>query len=116
MCYGKLMDNYGYIIEKARELARMIENHEITVRYRESVEKMKNDAAAQKLLAELVRIGGEIKSQSETNAESSTGRAELEILKEDFENNSTVKDHILVQKEYLDLIKKIQERIKNPVK
>jgi len=108
------MENYNFIIEKARELARMIENHEITVKYRESVEKMKNDAVAQRLLAELIRIGGEINAINETNAESSTVRAELEILKDEFENNTTVKDHILAQKEYLNLVKMIQEKIKNP--
>jgi len=116
MCCGKQMENYSFIIEKAKELARMIENHEITVRYRESLEKMKSDAVAQKLLAELIRIGEEIKNLSETDAESSTGRAELEILKDEFEKNKTVKDHILVQKEYLELIKMVQDRIKNPEK
>lgn len=108
------MEKYEFIIEKAKELARMIENNEITVKYRESLEKMKSDAVAQRLLAELIRIGGEIQALSGTDAESSTGRAELEILKDEFENNKTVKDHILVQKEYLDLIKMVQERIKNP--
>jgi len=108
------MEKNEFIIEKARELARMIENHEITVRYRESLEKMKNDAVAQRLLSELIRIGGEIQNQSGTDAESSTGKAELEILKDEFEKNKTVKDHILIQKEYLDLIKMVQDRIKNP--
>jgi len=114
MFCGKQMENYEFIIEKARELARMIENHEITVRYRDSLEKMKSDAVAQRLLAELIRIGEEIQTQSGTDAGSSAGRAELEILKDEFEKNKTVKDHILIQKEYLDLIKLVQERIKNP--
>ena len=108
------METDEYIIEKARELAVMIENHDITIRYRESLEKMKNDAAAQRLLAELIRIGGEINALNETNQDSAPGRAELEILQVEFEKNQTVKNHILVQKEYLDLIKMVQERIKNP--
>jgi cell fate (sporulation/competence/biofilm development) regulator YlbF (YheA/YmcA/DUF963 family) len=108
------MEKYEFIIEKARELSRMIENNEITVRYRESVEKMKNDAAAQRLLAELIRIGGELNTLSGTDAEISTGKAELEMLKNEFDNNKIVKDHILAQKEYLDMIKMVQERIKNP--
>lgn len=110
------MEKYEFIIEKAKELARMIENNEITVKYRESLEKMKSDAVAQRLLAELIRIGGEIQAQSGTESESSAGKAELEILKDEFDNNKTVKDHILVQREYLDLIKMVQERIKNPEK
>ena len=108
------MEKYEFIINKARELALMIENHEITVRYRESVEKMKGDAVAQRLLSELIRIGSEINNLSGTGEELSTGRAELEILKDEFDNNKTVKDHILAQKEYLDLIKQVQEKIKNP--
>jgi cell fate (sporulation/competence/biofilm development) regulator YlbF (YheA/YmcA/DUF963 family) len=108
------MEKNEFIIEKARELSRLIENHEITIRYRDSLDKMKNDAVAQRLLADLIRIGGEINALIEKNAESSTGRAELEILKAEFEENKTVKDHILAQKEYLNLIKMVQERIKNP--
>ena len=108
------MAEYDYIIEKAGELAGMIEKHEITVRYKESLEKMKHDAVAQRLLSELIRIGGEIKNADQTGAELSTGRAELSILQDEFEKNQTVKDHILIQKEYLNLIKTVQEKIKNP--
>jgi cell fate (sporulation/competence/biofilm development) regulator YlbF (YheA/YmcA/DUF963 family) len=113
MYYGEKMTN-SMIVEKAKELASMIENHEITVRYRESVEKMKNDATAQKLLAELVRLGGELNSMDENNTSASTARTELALMKDEFENNKTVKDHILAQKEYLDLIKTVQDKIKNP--
>lgn len=114
MYCGKKMDKYEFIVQKAKELAVMIENHDITIRYRESLEKMKHDATAQRLLAELIRIGGEINSIRGTETESTIGKAELELLKDEFENNKTVKDHILVQKEYLDLIKLVQEKIKNP--
>ena len=108
------MEKYEFIIEKAKDLAKIIENHEITLRYRETLEKMKHDAVAQRLLAELIRIGEELNKISGTDAESTTGKAELEMLKNDFDNNAIVKDHILSQKEYLDMIKMVQERIKNP--
>ncbi len=108
-----MIDNYEPIIQKARELSVLIENHQITLNYRESLEKMKNDLTSQKLFAELVRIGGELSSQGEEN-NSAAGRAELELLKSEFEKNDTVKNHILVQKEYLMLIQKVQEKIKNP--
>ena len=104
------------IINKAKELSSLIERHDITVKYRMSLEKMKKDASAQRIFAELVRIGGELNNQSRTNSDPSTGRAELEILKDEFEKNTIVRDHILIQKEYLDLIKKVQDRIRNPVK
>lgn len=107
---------YENIINKAKELSALIEKHDITVKYRLSLDKMKKDAAAQRILAELVRIGGELNNRSDSDVELSTSRAELEILKDEFEKNSNVRDHILAQKEYLDLIKKVQDRIKNPVK
>lgn len=109
------MGEYDIIIQKARELSEMIENHAVTVRYRESLEKMKHDVKSQRLLADLVRIGGELQSQDVTGTGPATGRAELEILKEEFEKNDTVRNHILAQKEYLNLIKMVQDRIKSPV-
>lgn len=114
MYCGRIMVEYEYIIEKAKELAKMIDSHQITVKYRESLERMKQDAAAQRLLAELVRIGGEIKNSDGTETGASAGRAELTLLKDEFDRNQTVKDHILIQREYLNFIKQIQDRIKNP--
>ena len=110
------MKEYDLIIGKAKELASMISNHDISLRYRESLEKMKQDAAAQKLLMELIRIGGELNNSASGDAEPVMGRAEAEILKNEFYNNRLVKDHILIQKEYVDLIKAVQDRIKNPKK
>ncbi|MCL2155123.1 MAG: YlbF family regulator [Leptospirales bacterium] len=110
------MKEYNPIIEKAKELASMIKNHEISLRYRDSLAKMKQDAASQKLLMELIRIGGELNNSMDTNSDPIMGKAESEILKNEFNNNKLVKDHILIQKEYIDFIKKIQDRIKNPIK
>ena len=108
------MNEYDHIIDKARELASMIKDHEISLRYRDSLEKMKQDAISQKLLMELVRIGGELNNSADANSEPIVGRAESEILMNEFYNNKLVKDHILVQKEYVNLIKTVQDRIKNP--
>lgn len=113
MYFGESMAGEELIIQKARELAAMIENHDVTVRYRESLDRMKNDPAAQKLLSELIRIGGEISSQGDTT-QGGTGKGELELLKSEFEQNDTVKNHILAQREYLSLIQRVQEKIKNP--
>jgi cell fate (sporulation/competence/biofilm development) regulator YlbF (YheA/YmcA/DUF963 family) len=110
------MTKYEIIINKAKELSALIEKHDITLKYRASLEKMKNDVSAQKILAELVRIGGELKNHGEGGTESLTGKAELEILKNEFDKNTNVRDHILIQRQYLDLIRKVQDRIKNPVK
>ena len=108
------MNEYDNIIEKAKELASMIKNHEISLRYRDSLAKMKQDATSQKLLMELIRIGGELNNSVDSNSEPIMGRAESEILKNEFEYNKLVKDHILIQREYVNLIKTVQDRIKNP--
>ncbi|HOP63505.1 MAG TPA: YlbF family regulator [Spirochaetota bacterium] len=110
------MENYDEIIAKARELSELINNHEITRRYLDSLEKMKDDAGAQKLLSELVMMGRNI-NNSLTSGDSSErpGVAEMELLKAEFEKNETVKNHLLAQREYLNLISMVQERIKNPV-
>lgn len=109
------MENYDDIIAKAKELSELINNHEITKRYRESLEKMKDDAVAQKLLSELVLIGRNInESLSSGGSSEMPGTAEMELLKQEFEKNETVKNHILAQREYLNLINRVQEKIKNP--
>jgi len=108
------MKEHDRIIEKAKELASMINNHEISLKYRDSIAKMKQDVTSQKLLMELIRIGGELNNSKDTNSESIMGKAESEILKNEFNNNKLVKDHILIQKEYVDFIKMVQDRIKNP--
>ena len=92
----------------------MIKNHEISLRYSDSLTKMKQDVTSQKLLMELVRIGGELNNSKDTDCEPIVGRAESEILMNEFHNNKLVKDHILIQKEYVHLIKTVQDRIKNP--
>jgi len=108
------MEDYKDIISKAKELSYLIENHEITKKYRETITKMSNDIAAQKLLADLVMLGRDINEQL-LKGELQTKQAELEILKKEFEQNEIVKEHLLCQKEYLLLIKSVQDRIKNPI-
>lgn len=111
-----MVENYSDITGKARELSRMIDNHEITVMYRESLEKIGRDINAQRLLADLVRIGREINENSSHDAdERSYGRGELEILQMELDANSIVKEHLVAQRRYLDMIRLVQERIKNPL-
>ena len=94
----------------------MISAHEATVRYRESLEKMRGDVEAQQLLADLIHIGKEISdNMNNPDSQKTYGSAELEILNRKLEDNLLVKEHLLAQRSYLDLITKIQERIKIPV-
>lgn len=108
------MENYDAIIAKARELSDLINNHEITIRYRESLERMQEDAAAQRLLSELIKIGKDLNNSLSGGSSDKPGSAEMDLLKQEFDRNETVKNHILVQREYLNLINMVQGRIKNP--
>ncbi len=109
------MENYDKIIAKAVELSELINNHQVTVRYRESLEKMQRDPMAQKLLSELILLGRDInESLSSGEASEKHGAGEVELLKQEFEKNETVRNHILVQREYLNLVNSVQEKIKNP--
>jgi len=109
------MEDYSEIIKKARELSILIKEHEITRRYRETSEKIKNDVSAQRLLEKLVMLGRDLNEQLLKGEEAKAGEAELEFLKSEFEKNILVKEHLLAQKEYLNMLKSIQERIKNPI-
>jgi len=109
------MENYDEIIAKAEELSELISNHEVTIRYRESLDKMKGDPVAQKILSELIILGRDINESLSSGGDSvKHGAAEMDLLKQEFEKNETVKNHIIAQREYLNLINRVQERIKNP--
>ena len=109
------MENYDEIIAKAVELSELINNHEVTLKYRESLEKMQRDPVAQKLLSDLILLGQDInESLSSGKASDRHGAAEIDLLKQEFEKNETVREHILAQREYLNLINSVQDKIKNP--
>ena len=108
-------ENIQHIIDKARELSDSIKNHEITLRYKNILLKMSKDRKARDLYAELVRMGKEINAalarEEKTEPRSSS---EYEALRIELEQNPLIKECIRLQREYLDLLKKIIERIKNP--
>ena len=110
------MQDYSEIIQKARQLSDMINNHEITIKYRESLEKIRGDVNSQRLLSELVRIGREIsENMNVPDGQKSFGKAELEMLQHELDSGIIVKEHLVIQRQYLDMIKQVQDRIKNPV-
>ena len=108
------MNDTTKIIEKATLLSKMINEHEITVKYNESLEKMKTDKKAQELLTKLVMLGRDI-NEKILNNESPVfeAQAERELLMKELEANPIVKEHILLEKEYISMITQIQEVIKN---
>lgn len=108
------MEDYSEIIQKAKELSDLVNSHEITIKYKESLERLRKDAQSQRLLAELVRIGREVsESINSPRADKSYGAAELDMLKKELDANMFLKDHLIIQRQYLDLISQIQKRIRN---
>ncbi|MFA5518560.1 MAG: YlbF family regulator [Spirochaetota bacterium] len=110
------MENFDVIIDKARELSKCIEESEIAADYYKSIKLMQKDANAQQLLSRLVLHGKELNEAiSSGDKDSFPGGAEAELLREEIEENALVKNFILAQKNYINLIKLVQDRIKNPI-
>ncbi|OHD70150.1 MAG: hypothetical protein A2W19_05010 [Spirochaetes bacterium RBG_16_49_21] len=111
-----MQEDISRIIEKARELSDSIRSHAITRSYDEIREKMRSDRNAQELYAKLVMMGKEISMllarEEKIEAKDSS---EYELLREELDHNPLVKEYIQTQREYLDLLKKVIERIENPL-
>ncbi|HOD14339.1 MAG TPA: YlbF family regulator [Spirochaetota bacterium] len=110
-----MQEQVSIIIEKARDLAGAIREHEITKRYNECRADMNGDRKARDLHSRLVAMGREINekiARGETIGPEPS--SEHEFMRQELENNRLVKDYIQSQKEYLDLLKSVIERIKNP--
>ena len=103
------------IIIKVRELSEMIEKHRITRTYYELRERINNDRISQDLLSKLIMLGEET-SQKIQHGEHVTAEtsAEHEFLKKKLDENETVKQFIIAQKEYLKLLELVTIRIKDP--
>jgi cell fate (sporulation/competence/biofilm development) regulator YlbF (YheA/YmcA/DUF963 family) len=110
-----MQDQFRAIIEKARELAASIREHEIMKRYAACRSGMNADRKARELHARLVAMGREINEQMARGETIGPGpSSELEMMRRELDDNALVKDYIRTQKEYLDLLKSVVERIKNP--
>ncbi|HOW82745.1 MAG TPA: YlbF family regulator [Spirochaetota bacterium] len=103
------------IILKARELSRLIKEHDLTKKYEQALTEITKDRDAQELLSELIIMGQEL------NARAARGEAmkpdspsEREFLRERFEKKPAVKNFIQAEKDYLNLLKAVIEKIKNP--
>ena len=109
-------DSVQLIIEKTRELSRSIKSLEITRSYNDMQLKMKSDRTAQELYAKLVMMGKEINSRLAGGSIEENDRSyEYGLLQRELEQNPLVKEYIRTQREYLDLIKRVIARIKNPI-
>ncbi len=103
------------IIRKARELASSIREHEITRRYHETLSRIHNDRAAQQLYSKLIAMGKELNDRlSAGGAVERRESSEHEMMQKELEQNTLVKEYIQAQKDYLDLLNNIIEKIRNP--
>ena|SRR5271157_5046725 len=97
-------DNIRLIIEKAKELSELIRAHQVAQNYNDLQIKINADQKAQELYARLAR--GEMKDNDLSS--------EYELLRNELEQNPLVKEYIRCQRTYLDLLKQVIDRIKNP--
>jgi len=108
-------DDIQSIIDKAKTLSASIRSHPVTLRYNVCRGKMNNDRSAQKLYTDLVTLGKEL---NETISSGGTVErqqtTEYEMMQRELEQNPLVKEFIRCQKEYLELLKRVIEKIKNP--
>ena len=102
------------IIDKARQLARLLKDHPVTRRYEESLDKMKEDKEAQEILEKMVMMGRDLNTRLQGGDSDVAGEAEQMFLKEEMEKHPLVQEHILAQKDYLVMIQKVQELIRDP--
>ncbi len=103
------------IIEKTRQLSALIREHETSRRYRECQEKILSDKKAQELYKKLVIMGSEINRRVSSGGQYTPERTqENELLQQELQDNELVREFIVAQKAYLNLIMEVAERIKNP--
>ncbi|MBN1497379.1 MAG: YlbF family regulator [Spirochaetes bacterium] len=110
-----MSDEVDLIIEKAKELSASIRGHELTLRYNECLARMNNDRTAQDLYMKLVSMGKELNDiMASGGVVQRPQTSEYEIMQRDLEQNSLVREYIQAQADYLDLLKRVIEKIKNP--
>ncbi|OHD63009.1 MAG: hypothetical protein A2176_09280 [Spirochaetes bacterium RBG_13_51_14] len=110
-----MKDEINAIIEKAKELSSLIRNHDTAQQYRDCRELMRNDRKAQELYAKLVELGKELNAVADAGGTFETQpSSEHDLLQRELDRNPLVKDYIRCQKEYLELLKKVIDKIKNP--
>jgi len=104
------------IIKKSKELSTLLQTSDIAKKYIESIEKMKSDSKSQKLMERLVVMGKELNDKLVKGEDLASSSVEKKLLEDELKENLIVREHLSIQKEYLNLIQKVQEKIKNPTK
>lgn len=109
-----MTEEIALIVQKARELSVMIKGHEISKKYSESLYNISRDRKAQNLLSKLINLGRTLTEGYPAGAHQEDS-AEQMLLKAELEECDIVKQHLVIQREYLNLLKNILARIKDPI-
>ena len=110
-----MTDEIQSIIDKAKTFSASIRNHAVTLRYNECRKRMNNDRNAQEIYTNLVALGKELNERISSGSTVEQQRTtEIELMQRALEQNPLVKEFIQSQKEYLEVLKKVIEKIKNP--
>lgn len=99
----------------ARDLSGLIQDHPVTHRYREALLLIKDDAGSLELLTRLIGLGKELDRKAREGKDvAADSSPENEYLRRELAGNDLVKTFIASQKEYLNLVREVIDRIKNP--
>ena len=105
-------DHYIEIAEKAEDLAKSIKSHDISLRYKDLSQKIKNDPDAQIVYERLVKLGKDIADAKENGTELDESFVlENESLKHDLQKNPLVREFVDSQKDYFEMMSFVQKVI-----
>lgn len=103
------------ILIKADELSQLIRRHPVGMRYEECIAALKDDRKSRELLYSLIEIGKRLGGIRESGSEISPDEAERHrVIDSELRSNNKVKEFITAQKEYLEIVRTVIDRIKNP--
>ncbi len=100
------------IIRKAKVLAEKIREHPVSRRYVECLALMERDPEARDVHSRLVALGEEISAGRASGDGGPSSPAEFKLISEKLEATPLVKDFILSRCEYLDMLKRVLDRIR----
>jgi cell fate (sporulation/competence/biofilm development) regulator YlbF (YheA/YmcA/DUF963 family) len=113
----KISSQYEDIFESARDLGLLILEEPSVQRFREIADLLNEDERSVDLLNRLISIGKELREHPEATGEALSDMVEeFEWVKAELENNELVKNYITLQKEYVELLTAVLEKVKTPDK
>jgi hypothetical protein len=96
----------------AKALSEKIRAHPVSRRYAEVLVRMERDPEAREVHSRLVALGEEISAGIAGGEGGPSSPAEFELIREKLEAAPLVKEFILSRREYLDMMKRVLDRIR----